>query len=39
VARVLNDLARDGIVERQKNALVVRDLQRLTAMVEDMRTR
>ena len=39
VARVLNDLARDGIVERQKNALVVRDLQRLTAMVEEMRTR
>ncbi len=27
VARVLNDLARDGIVERQKNALVVRDLR------------
>ncbi|HEY1722468.1 MAG TPA: Crp/Fnr family transcriptional regulator [Magnetospirillaceae bacterium] len=39
VARVLNDLARDGIVERQKNALVVRDLPRLTAMVEDMRSR
>jgi len=39
VARVLNELARDGIVERQKNALVVRDLQRLSAMVEEMRGR
>ena len=39
VARVLNDLARDGIVERQKNALVVHDLQRLTALVEEMRGR
>lgn len=39
VARVLNDLARDGIIERKKNALVVHDLPRLTAMVEDMRGR
>lgn len=39
VARVLNDLARDGIIERRKNALVVHDLPRLTAMVEDMRGR
>ncbi len=39
VARVLNDLARDGIVERQKSALVIHDLQRLTAMVEEMRGR
>ena len=39
VARVLNDLARDGIVERQKNALVVRDLPRLSAMVEELRMR
>ena len=39
VARVLNDLARDGILERQKNALVVRDLPRLSAMVEEMRSR
>lgn len=39
VARVLNDLARDGILERQKSALVVRDLPRLSAMVEEMRNR
>lgn len=37
VARVMNDLARKGIVERQKNALVVKDLDRLEDMVEDVR--
>lgn len=37
VARVMNDLARKGIVERQKNALVVKDLERLEDMVEDVR--
>lgn len=37
VARVMNDLARKGIVERQKAALVVKDLARLEDMVEDVR--
>ncbi len=37
VARVLNDLARDGLVERRADALVVRDLDRLEALVEDVR--
>ncbi|AWJ85089.1 Crp/Fnr family transcriptional regulator [Azospirillum sp. TSH58] len=37
VARVLNDLARDGLVERRADALVVRDLRRLEALVEDVR--
>ncbi|CAO3374403.1 Crp/Fnr family transcriptional regulator [Azospirillum argentinense] len=37
VARVLNDLARDGLVERRADALVVRDLHRLEALVEDVR--
>lgn len=37
VARVMNDLARKGIVERQKNKLVVKDLERLEDMVEDVR--
>ena len=37
VARVMNDLARKGIVERQKTALVVKDLDRLEDMVEDVR--
>ncbi|NJO55864.1 MAG: winged helix-turn-helix domain-containing protein [Rhodospirillales bacterium] len=37
VARVLNDLARKGIVERSKGALVIHDLKRLTAMVSDVR--
>lgn len=36
VARVLNDLARDGLVERQADALVVRDLHKLEALVEDV---
>ena len=37
VARVLSDLARDGLVERRADALVVRDLRRLEALVEDVR--
>lgn len=37
VARVMNDLARQGIVERQKNALVVQDVEQLQDMVEEVR--
>ncbi len=37
VARVLNDLARAGIVERKKGALVILDMDRLAALVEDVR--
>jgi len=37
VARVLNDLARQGIVERRKDALVIRDIERLARMVEQVR--
>ena len=37
VARVMNDLARKGIVERLKSKLLVKDLERLEAMVEDVR--
>lgn len=37
VARVMNDLARKGIVERQKDALLIKDLERLEDMVEDVR--
>ena len=37
VARVMNDLARDGIVERQKKVLVVHAVERLEDMVEDVR--
>ena len=37
VARVLNDLARQGIVERRKDALVIHDLTRLSEMVEEVR--
>jgi CRP-like cAMP-binding protein len=37
VARVLNDLARSGIVERKKNSLVVRNIPRLALLVEDVR--
>lgn len=37
VARVLNDLARRKMVERQKNCLVVPDVDRLEAMVEEVR--
>ncbi len=37
VARVLNDLARDGLVERTETALVIRDLRKLRRMVEEVR--
>ncbi|NQW01949.1 MAG: Crp/Fnr family transcriptional regulator [Rhodospirillales bacterium] len=37
VARVLNDLARKGIVIREKNALIITDLENLQEMVEDVR--
>ncbi len=37
VARVLNDLARKGIVVREKNALVINNLDTLREMVEDVR--
>jgi len=37
VARVMNDLARKGIVERQKELLLVKDLERLEDMVEEVR--
>ncbi len=37
VARVMNDLARQGIVERMKDTFVIRDLKRLRDMVEEVR--
>lgn len=37
VARVMNDLARKNIVERQKDALLIKDLERLEDMVEEVR--
>ncbi len=37
VARVLNELARKGLVERQKDALVILDVARLTQMVNEFR--
>ena len=37
VARVLGDLAREGLVERRADALVVHDVARLERMVEDVR--
>ncbi|NVJ91963.1 MAG: Crp/Fnr family transcriptional regulator [Methylocystaceae bacterium] len=37
VARVMNDLARKGFVERKKNGLIVRNIDELTQMVEDVR--
>ncbi len=37
VARVMNDLARKGFVERKKNGLVVKNIDQLTQMVEDVR--
>ena len=37
VARVLSDLARDGVVERGDTALVIRDLRALRRMVEEVR--
>jgi len=37
VARVFSELTRAGMLERGKSALVVRDLARLTELVEDLR--
>ena len=37
VARVMNDLARKGIVERQKDSLLIKNLDILEEMVEDVR--
>lgn len=37
VARVLNDLARKGIVERTRSQLLIHDLARLRQMVDDVR--
>ncbi len=37
VARVLNDLAREGIVKREKDALQIPDMTRLQELVEDVR--
>ncbi|OIQ91435.1 cAMP-activated global transcriptional regulator CRP [mine drainage metagenome] len=37
VARVLSDLARAGLVERTRDALLIRDIRRLALMVEEVR--
>ena len=37
VARVLSDLARQNIVERKKNVLLIKDLAQLREMVEEVR--
>ena len=37
VARVLNDLARKGIVERTRNALLIRNVHLLHSMVQEVR--
>ncbi|KAF0117419.1 MAG: transcriptional regulator Crp [Rhodospirillaceae bacterium] len=37
VARVLNELARGHIIRRERDALVVLDLTRLEALVEEVR--
>ncbi|MCP4709324.1 MAG: Crp/Fnr family transcriptional regulator [Planctomycetes bacterium] len=37
VARVMNDLARRGIVEKKGNSLLIKDVQRLRDMVEEVR--
>ena len=37
VARVFSDLSKNGIVERQKKALVVLDVEKLSDMVEEVR--
>ena len=37
VARVMNDLARQGIVKRTKDALVLPDVDRLREIVEEVR--
>ena len=34
VARVLSDLSRQGLVKRERNALVILDLEHLMEMVE-----
>lgn len=36
VARVLNDLARQGVLERAKDVLVIKDVRRLRSMVEEV---
>ncbi len=38
VARVLGDLAREGVVERSGNALLIRDMARLEELVEEFRS-
>ncbi len=37
VARVMNELARMGILERKKDVLIIRDIARLQEMVEEIR--
>ena len=37
VARVLNDLARHGVVERKKSSLMIHDVGQLSEMVEEVR--
>lgn len=37
VARVMSELSRQGILKREKNALLVLDMPRLAAIVEDVR--
>ena len=37
VARVLSDLAKQGLVKREKNALVVKDLEQLEMLVNEVR--
>ena len=37
VARVMNNLAREGIVERRKDALVIKDVAKLRSLVEQVR--
>lgn len=37
VARVFSELARQGVVERRKNALLIKDLAKLREMVEEVR--
>ena len=37
VARVLNDLARQGVVTRTKDSLLVNDVERLGDLVEEVR--
>ncbi len=37
VARVLSDLAREGVVARSGNTLIIRDVARLEQLVESVR--